>query len=521
MIPRRAAAGVLVAALVGISPAAAHSPGPIVHEPIPPDAREDLAMHVALAGELPGALETRSGVVSAPDPTKAPSANETAYGGSASKDNSYTPDRDTRRPELSAYDDPFTPSTAPFKRMQAFDAVGPDYKLRVSDEHPIPIAVSGTTAPGDDVFYANMVVDVTPGRGARIPSVGPGSRIVRATLTSGGDEVNLRIARDGAENWFLEAPGARASFKGRLVMELAIARAAFGGPMADVGWERVPSVPALPPNVEKDAAQVRAAIGVNHDVRPRVAVAKLVNYFRSFEDTDQPLAGKGSVYLDLALSKKGVCRHRSFAFLVTALSLGIPTRFVMNDAHAWVEVSDGLIWKRIDLGGAGHMASQPRNEAAVPAYEAQADVFPWPKSGERGEDMINDARAEGTSPARTGLPAPSGSSDPGTAPRRGNDGEREKSDKAVTLTVTDAEPHRGQPLHVSGEVRSEGQPCAHAAVTVWLRQAKTLEMTQLGTLATGEDGTFAGSVVVPSGVTLGPYDVVARTASDEGCGAGR
>jgi transglutaminase-like putative cysteine protease len=476
-------------------------------------------MHVALAGQLPGALETRSGIISAPDPTRAPSTNETAYGSSAPKDNSYTPDRDTRRPELSAYDDPFTPPTAPFKRMQAFDAVGADYKLRVSDEHQTTVPVSGTTGPGDDVFYANMVVDVAPGRGARIPSVGPGSRIVRASLTNGGEEVNLRIVRDGAENWFLDAPGARASFKGRLVMELSIARGAFGGPMADVAWDRL-SVPALPPNVEKDAAQVRSAIGVNHDMRPRVAVAKLVNYFRSFEDTDQPLAGKGSIYLDLALSKKGVCRHRAFSFLVTALSLGIPTRFVMNDAHAWVEVSDGFIWKRIDLGGAGHMANQPRSEAGVPAYEAQADVFPWPKSGERGEDMINDARSEGMSPARTGAPAPSGSNDPGTGLHRGSDAEREKSDKAVTLAVTDAEPHRGQPLHVSGEVRSEGLPCAHAAVTVWLRQAKTLEMTQLGTLATGEDGTFAGSVVVPSGVTLGPYDVVARTASDERCGAG-
>jgi hypothetical protein len=511
---------VLVAALLGISPAAAHSPEPIVHEPIPPDAKEDLAMHVALAGQVPAALETRSGIVSAPDPTRAPSANETAYGSSPSKDNTYTPDRDTRRPELSAYDDPFTPSTAPFKRMQAFDAVGGDYKLRVADEHQVPIGVNGATAPGDDVFYANMVVDVAPGRGARIPSVGPGARIVRASLSNGGEEANFRVMRDGAENWFLEAPGARAPFKGRLVMELSIARAAFGGPMADVNWDRLPSVPPLPPNVAQDAMQVRAAIGVSRDLRPRVALAKLVTYFRSFEDSDQPLAGKGSVYLDLALSKKGVCRHRAFSFLVTSLSMGIPTRFVTNDMHAWVEVSDGLIWKRIDLGGAGHMASQARSEAGAPAYEAAADVFPWPRSGERGEDMISDARAEGTSSGRAG-PAPSGSSESGTAARRGGEGEREKADKVVTLSVTDVEPHRGQPLHVSGEVRSEGLPCAHAAVSVWLRQAKTLEMTQLGTLATGEDGTFAGSVVVPSGVTLGAYDVVARTTSGERCGATR
>jgi hypothetical protein len=134
--------------------------------------------------------------------------------------------------------------------------------------------------------------------------------------------------------------------------------------------------------------------------------------------------------------------------------------------------------------------------------------------------MISDARAGGTSSAKDG-PAPSPSSDSSTGQGRGSEEEHEKSDKVVTLSVTDAEPHRGQPLHVSGEVRAEGAPCAHASVSVWLRQAKTLEMTQLGTLATGEDGTFAGSVVVPSGVPLGAYDVVAKTANSERCGATR
>ena len=36
--------------------------------------------------------------------------------------------------------------------------------------------------------------------------------------------------------------------------------------------------------------------------------------------------------VDLALSKKGVCRHRAYAFTITAQGLGIPARMVMNEA---------------------------------------------------------------------------------------------------------------------------------------------------------------------------------------------
>ena len=70
----------------------------------------------------------------------------------------------------------------------------------------------------------------------------------------------------------------------------------------------------------------------------------MVAYFRSFEPSDDFPNDHGDIYLDLALSRKGVCRHRAFAFLVTALNIGVPTRFVANEAHAWVEVHDSRLW---------------------------------------------------------------------------------------------------------------------------------------------------------------------------------
>ena len=91
---------------------------------------------------------------------------------------------------------------------------------------------------------------------------------------------------------------------------------------------------------------------------------------------------------------------------------------------------------------------------------------------------------------------------------------------AVTLSVTDADPHRGQPLHVRGDVRADGEACPHVAVEVWLRDVKTQKATLLGTLATGDDGAYAGGIVVPGATPLGDYDVFVRTPGDARCGGG-
>jgi len=552
-----AGAALVLAALQPLSDAHAGSPPPVLQERIPPDPAEDLAMHVSLDGELPAAIHTPVGVVPAPDPRAPPSPSDSSYGPGQDQD-AFVPDRDTHRPDVSTYDDPFTPSTAPFKRMEAFDAVRDDGELVVDDPRRTPLTFGAPPGPGDEAFYADIVVDVAPDRDVRIPSVGPGARIVRARLGVGAQDVAFRVTHDGADNWFLRAYGARGPLRARLVMELAIARAAFGGEMNDPSWSEMAFVPPLPDAMARDAVQVRAAIGVGRSMRPREAIAKLVQYFRGFTDSQDPPQGRRSVYLDLALSKKGVCRHRAYAFLVTAQSLGIPTRFVLNEAHAWVEVYDGATWKRIDLGGAGRMvatastASSPGTDRWV--YEPPPDAFAWPQNAERGEDMVAEARAQAAGSGSSGAAGAASSSTAGTpsspaassgadaagasaapdgsqvAPASGHD---ERPPSTVALSVDGADAHRGLPVTVQGAVRSEGEPCAHVAVEVWLRAAATravvlgpgpqntnLGMFLLGSLATGDDGTYAGSIVVPAATPLGEYDVVARTPGDARCGSG-
>jgi len=533
---------VALAALAVAPPAGAYAP--ILHEHIPPDPQEDLALSISLDGDMPAAMSTPSGLVRAPDPRK-PVTRDDPTSSRDTQDTTFRPDRDTRRPDVLPYDDPFVPSTAPFKRLIAYDTVLADFSLAVADERLVPMSTHAVPmADGsDEQFYANMVLDLVPGRKVRIPSVGPGARIVHARAGIEAQEVPLRIARDGAENWFADSDYAG---RARLVMQLTVPRAVFGGEFADAPWEGLSAVAPLPRNVTASAADVSKKLGVSRAMRPREAVAKLVTYFRSFADSEDPPRGGRDIYTDLALSKKGVCRHRAFAFLVTARDLGIPTRMVVNEAHAWVEVHDTVLWRRIDLGGAGRtLGGQVQSTVA---HDPPPDPFAWPPNSTRGEDLADRTRRQGAPGQAGGNGSGSGSNNGGATPGSsaspagsGSAGAKpigsssalptpqiekpgaekdERPSSTVQLASVDADARRGAPLHVAGNVIADGEPCAHVPVEIVLRDARKGHLVPIGSIATDAKGAYSGALVIPAGVPLGDYDVFAQTAGDARCGKG-
>jgi hypothetical protein len=537
----RAPAALAVAALAFTVSADA---SPVLHERIAPDPRDDLAMGVVLDGNLPAAIETPSGLVSAPDPRR-PVGNArrspTNAGGTfdAATAGRYVPDTDTRRPDVLPYDEPFTPSTAPFKRLVAFDAVDASFMLVVSDPTLRPLTVGEARQPGsgpEESFFADIVVRGAGDRPVRIPSVGPGARVLHARLGSGARDLEYALWHDGADNWFIQTH----EDVGRLVMELSIPRAAFGGELGDpLSAER--RVPAPPPEVLRSANTVAAAIGLDRS-SPRRTLSGLVSYFRSFTDSNDPPAGHGNAYLDLALSKKGVCRHRAYAFTVTAIGLGIPARMVMNEAHAWVEVDDGALWRRIDLGGAGRALDAPRDAAIVP-YEPPADPYAWPPNAESGEDLGRNGHAagvpgagfaHGTSPLGGGTStAESGENDGSAdhADRGGNAGDTASlgDSTRIVLDVAEGDVRRGAPVNVRGSVANGGDPCPRITVELALREAppgpggrirQRGDALSIGTVATDDTGRFAGVLIVPFNVPAGDYEVVAHAPAGAACGEG-
>ena len=539
----------VVALVVAVSAGArAEVTGAILHEFIPPDPREDVSLSTTtLEGQLPSAIQTPSGLATAPDPRRAPGSDHVYSGGTTDDgpDSTYEPDRDTRRPNVENYDDPFSPATAPFKRLRAYDWVDADYSLKVRDKSLQKVPAGGTLATGDEPFYGDLSVDLIPGQPVRIPTIGPGARVLRSHANP---EVPFEVVRDGADNWFVRGT-TRARI--RLVMELAIARDTFGREFADVSWNDLDAIEASkgpkPPGAAKvheaALAEVAQAVGISRQMRPRDAVRKMVDYFRSFSPSEEPPSGRGDIYLDLSLSRKGVCRHRAFAFLVTALGIGIPARMVVNEAHAWVEVFDSRLWHRVDLGGAAaNLENEP--DPGKPAYVPPPDPYAWPTARDSGQDLADRNRTQGqTGQGPPGDPSSSPSASPSAPPSPGSTpGDLPPSDprlpeSEVTVTAIDGDVHRGVPLHMQGQVQTSGAACPHLRVDVLVipHGATPAERRSgpgqaapavpqgvaIGSLSTDDRGRFDGAVVVPRDLALGDYDLVVQTPGDNRCGAGK
>ncbi len=503
----------------------------VLHEFLPPDPKENLEFNTTtLDGDLPAAVKTPSGIATAPDPRRPPDARN-LYSGATTDDtpeSTYEPDRDTRRPHVENYEDPFTPSTAPFKRLRAYDAVLDDYTLAVRDKTLHSVPIGGALGPGEEAFYGDFSVGLIPDQAVRIPNVGPAAHLLRL---SSNPDTRFEVVRDGADNWFVRG---RERKEVRLVVQLGISRSTFGSPFGYVSWNELDRlVPPQPATHRAAFAQVAEAIGISRSMDPRDVLEKMVGYFRSFEPSDEPPRGREDIYLDLALTRKGVCRHRSFAFLVTALNIGLPTRMIVNEAHAWVEAFDGSLWHRIDLGGAALNMETRENEG--PPHQPPPDPYAWPESSQdSGQEMADRARSTaggqsgGAQNGQNGqngqTPSPTASttasSAPTTAPSAAPPVDPDASPAEFTVSDVGRDVRRGLPIVLQGEVKSGGSSCPNVRVDVLLRSAAAPEGIVVGSLSTDERGAYNGPVVIPRELSLGEYDLILRTPGGARCGAG-
>jgi len=498
----------------------AHGQASLLHEYVAPDPDEDVSLAATtLDGNFPAALQTNSGIATAPDPQKPPDS-ENLYAADDASDSTYEPDRDTRQPNVENYDDPFSPSTAPFKRLKAYDSVDAAYNLKVGVRATSSIAVGGESGPDDEPFFGDFSVELLPDELVRIPSVGPGSRILKMHVAP---TATVSLLRDGADNWFIRGTERK---RVRVVMQIAIARATFGSAFRDVDWQELGQ--HIPDFSRHTAAAERVfdEVGVSRSMRPKDALSRMVAYFRAFTPTEEVTKSTGDIYLDIALSKKGVCRHRAHAFLITAIELGLPSRMVVNEAHAWVEVYDGILWHRLDLGGAALDLDQ-NDDPTKPQHQPPSDPFEWPEGSRSnsGGTLAERERNNGN-----------GSSDPnGSDPNNGSSATPPDPDNTdptteptnpdlpaskLDIEIVDKAIRRGGSLKVKGKVIGK-EPCKNVRVDVKIKNADHSNGRLIGSLSTDSEGSYEGSVVVPRDVSTGDYDVYVVTRGDKVCGAGR
>jgi hypothetical protein len=516
-----------VAALATLVVAASVGAEPLLHEyielgpgdgPVEPSVTGDLGASARGSGEAPASDGAGTAGGEAPLP---------------SSESSFSIDRDTTRPERVSYADPFTPTVVPFKRGIVFDSVDRNGDLLVRDRGLVEVPSLGAPRPNDETFHASFELDLRAGEREPLPSVAPGARLVQVNRDP---RVPLRIAADSAENWFVTASTSRHV---RLTLQIAADRRVFGSDYPDVNWQALaPALPELPPPVKQSALDVARALGIDESWRPERVVASLVAHFRRFSPSERRPQSHGlALYRELALTARGICRHRAYAFMITALGLGVPTRVAMNEAHAWVEVFDGELWHRIDLGGAA--SELEMDDSGRPRHVEPRDPFDWPDRRESGLAMAErsvtsaeappapdaplDPAAPPPPPSDDGALAPSPAPDepPPSEPEAPRDAPAEPPEPApepsapsvenIRLESGASRAERGKSLVVSGNVQGQARPCSGARVDILLEQPSG-EPLALGSLVTDTRGDFRGPLVIPWSAALGEHALLARAS---------
>jgi transglutaminase-like putative cysteine protease len=428
---------------------------PVLHKHVVIDTAAGLppGMNVIPGGEGPADLPR--GIVAAGEVLPAPSLQRPPGPAAAPGRNAGERlDGDTRAEGTLHYEEIFNPATAPYKRLSAFDEVGagPDYELRVASSEMVPVPVLGARdTPGRERFWGSVSLVLEPGERAELPSVAAGMRVLSYKTEP---PVELEFLRDGADNYAVAAPALGERTAVRLVYLVDAPSFYFRGVAAD--GATLADVPdSLRPEVTprlKDAVRERVAPRLGVSMAPTAGVgdtvAALVEYFRGFtatEGTDAAPAaaarGGADLYLELTLAKHGVCRHRAYAFVVTAHALGLPARYVANEAHAFVEVylpapagagagADGDAeggaapaagtgratewgWRRVDLGGAAAGLDVDGARASA-VHDPGPDPFPQPDAYGRAYSRL--AGLAPTDPAaRAGFGGVRGLRDAGAA----------------------------------------------------------------------------------------------------------
>lgn len=459
------------------------------HTPI--DAPQQAEVDQFFSASVDGAFEHAGQTVLPPVET-VPEDSETAMHASATgramdgvagrQVAGFRPDRITDFEGTLGYETVFTPSIAPFKRVTVLSVV----ELAADGKTPLLSPRQGNfetlrlerPKANHDSFWGSVVLDFSEGLRVPLPSVAPQSRFLEARVSS---PVALRMERDVNDVYFVsveEKPAERIRFNYLMDAPQTYFARDLPSHRANLFARRVPP---LPDEVRLQAKQVTDALGLSAGDSIAHVLTVLTGHFRAFVESREPPSATENIYVDLALGQKGVCRHRAYAFVITAQALGVHARFVMNEAHAWVEVEvEPGDWLRIDLGGAADGFDR-RNFDERPQYQpAQADTLPRP-SGYQASQEVAAASSLGSGGQRTSSEETTGStsrsSGSGGAGARdassGTEYARDQQDPTrssqsdepgsrvfqVTAEASSYRAFRGQTLTVRGYVRdASGRP---------------------------------------------------------------
>jgi hypothetical protein len=215
--------------------------------------------------------------------------------------------------------------------------------------------------------------------------------------------------------------------------------------------------------------------------------------------------------------------------------LGIPCRFVQNEAHAWAELKlPELGWLRLDLGGAA-AGLDPRSVHDREFYRpAVPDPWPRPLAYEESYSRAAELMAQagvglGTGKLETGDQTRHPGDmrlKPTLAEGQGTNTETPLSDnrEPIVLRVSRFVPEvmRGSVFEVEGSSQTPGgSPVPGLRVEVSLAEPTGTRAVLLGVVVSDAEGKFHGSFAVPPNLDPSDYALVVVTPGDAKHGAAR
>ena len=292
------------------------------------------------------------GICDGDDPTPGPAENpgDLNYGGGEPSDASFSPQRFGYGADTTCFA-VFDPTLLSMKRYIAYDAVTIDYETYIANPSLTSLALSETEY--DNVFVGTITLSRVGDDVIAIPSVAPNANIISY---SSDPELTFDFFKDGADNFYITSPSNAEDVTFTFTTTADSSYFTFDVPdhlsLADIP-ENVKNTP--PSAVLSKAALIIDELGLTGETNLKNIVYTLKDYFSSFTAGEIPSEEEEpDLYLAIARSKHGKCDIRSFAFFVTANSIGLPTRLVINECHGFVEIyipTNG--WMRLNLGGLG------------------------------------------------------------------------------------------------------------------------------------------------------------------------
>lgn len=532
-----------------VQPAVGSAQGPVLHEYLEAvDPNEASVRLGELRGEAPP-VRYDGELIPAPDPEddrpvpvmSGRPGNGQGAQPAGQRAPSFRPDRQTQLEGQLSYFSAFNPVVAPFKRVTSLDAVvlardgvTPVLTVAASERVTVPVesgAAVDVSGPAEgeggprDRFWGEVELDFSGGRVVPLPSVAPRARLLSVVTRPA---VDVEVVRDGADNFFAVLRAGSPAGRVRMVFLTDARQAYFGTEIPAVPVGTLASrVPPMPPAVSAQARRFAAELGLSRDSDLRTAIHVLTGHFRAFEESAEPPADSGQIYLDLARGKRGICRHRTYGFVVTAQALGIPARFVQNEAHSFVELAlPRAGFMRIDLGGAAQGVTAHGAQDRPRYRPAQADRLPRPEAYVRSYSQAAQgvaglrpplreppsgawlrpaqplsARGPGAAPASTSSPPPP-ASESGAALL--------DSRQPLTLRLerTRSVAQRGGVMRVAGQLRDGrglGRPGMRIEVSLASDDDADASRLLLGVTVTDADGAFRAELGLPPDLALGDY----------------